>query len=115
MVIYTITVNEESDKAKTFIKFLKDYAQASNDVNIENEAPKSIVSIENEAESTLVDLKYERHDLVTEEPQMTSNLVSAESGHIPFADEPKEIKKVEERNTHKANSMKALFMGMAYV
>jgi hypothetical protein len=37
MATYTITVNEKSSKAKTFMKFLMDYAQANEDVSIERE------------------------------------------------------------------------------
>lgn len=37
MATYTITINEKSKKAKTFIKFLTDYAQASEDVSIKRE------------------------------------------------------------------------------
>lgn len=35
MTTYTIRINEKSKKAKTFIKFLTDYAQTNKDVSIE--------------------------------------------------------------------------------
>ncbi len=37
MGIYTIKINEKSKKAKTFIKFLMDYAQNNEDVSVERE------------------------------------------------------------------------------
>ncbi|MGV8095713.1 MAG: hypothetical protein AB2L24_28005 [Mangrovibacterium sp.] len=37
MAIYTIKINEKSKKARTFIKFLTDYAQTNEDVSIERE------------------------------------------------------------------------------
>lgn len=37
MATYTIKINEKSKKAKTFIKFLTDYAQTNEDVSIERE------------------------------------------------------------------------------
>ncbi|MEN6454791.1 MAG: hypothetical protein ABFD10_11065 [Prolixibacteraceae bacterium] len=37
MATYTIKINEKSKKAKTFIKFLTDYAQTSEDISIKRE------------------------------------------------------------------------------
>ena len=37
MATYTIKINEKSKKAKTFIKFLTDYAQTNEDISIERE------------------------------------------------------------------------------
>lgn len=37
MATYTIKINEKSKKAKTFIKFLQDYAQTNEDITVERE------------------------------------------------------------------------------
>lgn len=43
MATYTIKINEKSKKAKTFIKFLTDYAQTSEDISIKRERVPSAV------------------------------------------------------------------------